>query len=268
LLTIVCFYSCAEYNFNTSFFIKWLFAKAHMQIIAVIVFILSLGFNQNNKVEKSVIVVAGGKGLRMGGEIPKQFFLLKGYPVIMRTIEKFTSVYKDIKVIVVLPENQIKYWELLCEEHQFKTIHQIGIGGETRFHSVKSGLNLVTEGIVAVHDAVRPLVSELTIKTCFQEAEKSGNAIPVVPINDSIRKVDGNVSSHVNRDYFKTVQTPQVFQTTLLKQAFQQGFQDSFTDDASVIEAKGVSVNLVPGNFENIKITRPVDLQMAEILLQ
>lgn len=218
--------------------------------------------------EKSVIVVAGGKGLRMGGEIPKQFFLLKDYPVIMHTIDKFTSAYKDIKVIVVLPENQVEYWKSLCEKHQFKTIHQIATGGETRFHSVKSGLNLVKEGIVAVHDAVRPLVSELTINRCFQEAEKSGNAIPVIPMNDSIRKVDGKVSSHVNRESFKTVQTPQVFQTTLLKQAFQQGFQDSFTDDASVIEAIGVRVNLVPGNFENIKITRPIDLQMAEVFFK
>lgn len=237
--------------------------------------------------EKSVVIVAGGKGLRMGGEIPKQFFLLKGKPVLMRSIERFTDTFPKIKVVLVLPENQVEYWKSLCEKHHFTTRHQIAFGGTTRFHSVKNGLALVNEGLVAVHDAVRPLVSEQTIKACFNEAQKSGNAIPVIPINDSLRKVEygeprtkdeqgntiektdhGKQNKLVSRDLFRIVQTPQVFQTTVLKEAFQQGYQDSFTDDASVIEANGISVNLVDGNFENIKITRPSDLKMAEFLLE
>lgn len=216
---------------------------------------------------KTVIIVAGGKGLRMGGEIPKQFFLLKGQPVIMRTIKQFTSAIPGIKVVIVLPEKQIEYWKSLCSEHKFQIDHQIAIGGETRFHSVKSGLDFVQGGLVAVHDAVRPLVSEQTINTCFTEAEKNGNAIPVIPINDSVRKMEGEHNTLVNREQHKIVQTPQVFKTSILKDAFNQGYQDSFTDDASVIESSGVRVNLVPGNFENIKITRPSDLQIAEVFL-
>jgi 2-C-methyl-D-erythritol 4-phosphate cytidylyltransferase len=217
-------------------------------------------------VVKTVIVVAGGKGLRMGGEIPKQFFLLKGRPVIMRTIEKFTQVYSDINVVVVLPSNQVDYWKSLCEEHQFTQAHSIAEGGKTRFHSVKSGLALASEGLVAVHDAVRPLVSEATIKICFAEAQKTGNAIPVIPINDSIRKVENDGNTLVNREQYKIVQTPQVFQTSILKEAFEQGYQESFTDDASVIEGNGIPVNLVHGNEENIKITRRSDLKMVEAL--
>ena len=165
---------------------------------------------KSGKLKKHVVIVAGGKGLRMGGEIPKQFFLLKGKPVLMRTIEKFTACIPDIKVIVVLPENQVDYWKSLCEEHNFTINHQIALGGKTRFHSVKSGLATVADGLVAVHDAVRPLVSEKTIRLCFDEAEKSGNAIPVIPINDSIRKVENNVNTLVNRELYQIVQTPSV----------------------------------------------------------
>ncbi|MFT6716945.1 MAG: 2-C-methyl-D-erythritol 4-phosphate cytidylyltransferase [Saprospiraceae bacterium] len=218
--------------------------------------------------EKYVVIVAGGKGLRMGGEIPKQFFLLKGRPVLMHTIEKFTSTYSDINVIVVLPENQATYWKSLCKEHEFTVVHKITVGGNTRFHSVKNGLDLVSDGLVAIHDAVRPLVSKQTIETCFNEAEKMGNAVPVIPINDSMRQLQYEINKHVDREQFKIVQTPQVFQTSILKKAIEQGYQEYFTDDASVIEANRITVNLVEGNFENIKITRPSDLKMAEFLCE
>jgi len=218
-------------------------------------------------VEKTVIVVAGGKGLRMGGEIPKQFFLLNGLPILMRTIKVFTSTDPKIKVVLVLPKNQVEYWKSLCVEHKFTIDHQLAFGGDTRFHSVKSGLSHVENGLVAIHDAVRPLVSDQTIKVCFEQAAIRGNAVPVIPVNDSIRKVDGSENQLVNRDDYRIVQTPQVFQTALIKDAFSQPYDASFTDDASVLESNGGLVNLVSGNFENIKITRPSDVRMAEFLL-
>ena len=214
--------------------------------------------------KKSIIVVAGGKGLRMGGPIPKQFVLLKGTPILMRTINQFTQVFPDIEAIVVLPADQVSYWKKLCLAHDFGTAHQIAVGGNTRFHSVENGLALVKEGVVGIHDAVRPLVSKETIERCFKEAQKAGNAVPFIPINDSIRKVDGQQNHQVDRDEFKIIQTPQVFQASTIKDAFKQGFQNSFTDDASVLEASNKSINLVEGNFENMKITTPSDLKMAE----
>ena len=217
------------------------------------------------QVKKSIIVVAGGKGLRMGGSIPKQFLLLKGLPILMRTINQFTQVFPNVEVIVVLPTEQVSYWKKLCVVHDFGTSHQIAVGGNTRFHSVENGLALVKEGVVGIHDAVRPLVSKETIERCFKEAQKAGNAVPYIPINDSMRKVDGQQNYQVDRDQYKIIQTPQVFHASAIKDAFKQGFQDSFTDDASVLEANNKRINLVEGNFENIKITRPSDLRMAEV---
>ena len=215
-----------------------------------------------------VIIVAGGSGSRMKSEIPKQFMLLKNIPVLMHTIKKFFDFNAAISIIVVLPESQINYWKKLCVDYSFTIHHTCIAGGETRFHSVKNGLNIITEnGLIAVHDGVRPLVSNQTIQNVFSVAEQKGNAIPCLPLNDSIRIVEGDNSSAVLRSNYRLVQTPQCFSYALIKKAFEQTYNDSFTDCASVVEAMGEKINLVEGNSENIKITTPTDLLIAESLL-
>lgn len=214
---------------------------------------------------KYAIIVAGGKGERMGQNIPKQFLELAGKPILMHTIEKFKLTFPELKIILALPENQIDFWEELCNKYAITDIeHQIVVGGKTRFLSVQNALNIISdEGVVAVHDGVRPLVSQNTIINCFEAAQKLGNAIPVIDLVDSIRYVSKTESQALNRSCYKSVQTPQCFQTTLLKKAYQQNFNDEFTDDASVVEKLGVKIHLVQGNKENIKITSPEDLIVA-----
>lgn len=213
--------------------------------------------------------MAGGKGLRMNAPLPKQFIEIAGKPVIMHTIEAFYNFNPEIRLIVVLPANQIEYWDHLCKKHAFGIEHKIAHGGETRFHSVKNGLELVTlPSVVAVHDAVRPLVSPDTIARCFSQAEVSGAAIPVVELVDSIREISGKESKSVNRNNYRMVQTPQVFDGELLLKAYEKGFSPLFTDDASVVESAGERIYLVEGNRENIKITTQMDLIFAEILLE
>lgn len=220
---------------------------------------------------KYAIIVAGGKGERMGKETPKQFLELAGKPILMHTIEKFRTTFPEIEIILALPENQISFWEELCVLYEFPfSPKRVVKGGKTRFHSVKNALALVVEkSIVAVHDGVRPLVSKETIINCFEEAEKKGNAIPVVDVIDSLRfvsKQEGTNQS-VTRSCYKVVQTPQCFNSDVLLRAYQQEFDDSFTDDASVVEKLGEKIYLVPGNNENIKITSPIDLSLAEIYI-
>lgn len=218
--------------------------------------------------EKYIIIVAGGSGTRMNSVSPKQFLELKGKPILMHTISAFVSALPEIKVIVVLLSQYNDEWKRLCEKHNFNTPHQLVDGGETRFHSVKNGLSLVPENcIVGVHDAARPLVSTETILKTFQMADQKGNASPSVPINESIRKVAGEHNQAVSRDEYSVIQTPQCFKSSILKKAFLQEYSMSFTDDASVIEAIGEKVNLVEGNRENIKITTPQDLIIAEALI-
>ena len=215
-----------------------------------------------------VIIVAGGSGSRMKSEIPKQFMLLKNIPVLMHTIKKNFDFNSAISIIVVLPESQIDYWKKLCVDYKFTIHHTCIAGGKTRFHSVKNGLNIIAEnGLVAVHDGVRPLVSNQTIQNVFSVAEQKGNAIPCLPLNDSIRIVEGENSSAVLRSKYRLIQTPQCFSSSLIKKAFEQTYNDSFTDCASVVEAMGEKINLVEGNPENIKITTPSDLLIAESLL-
>ncbi|MGE0560297.1 MAG: 2-C-methyl-D-erythritol 4-phosphate cytidylyltransferase [Flavobacteriales bacterium] len=220
---------------------------------------------------KYAIIVAGGKGERMGQNIPKQFLELAGKPILVHTIEKFYNTFPEIKIILALPENQIDFWEELCYKYGFTKIpHQIVAGGKTRFNSVKNALALVkNEGVVAVHDGVRPLVSAATITNCFEQAEKSGTAIPVVDVVDSLRFVSKQEQTNkaVARSCYKNVQTPQCFKSELLLKAYQQAFDETFTDDASVVEKLGHSIELVQGNIENIKITSPIDLIVAEALL-
>lgn len=223
--------------------------------------------------DEYVIIVAGGKGLRMGGDIPKQFLPVAGLPVLMHTIKRFLAYNKQIKVILVLPVNQQDYWRQLCCEYSFNEPHLVADGGETRFHSVKSGLSLVSNnahGVVAVHDGVRPFASVQTIARCFEEARRSGAAVPVVPVVETLRHLKGGegvCSETVPRGDYRLVQTPQTFSVALLKEAYCQPYTGFFTDDASVVESLGHNVSLVEGNRENIKLTTPIDLAVAEMLV-
>lgn len=219
--------------------------------------------------KKYVIIVAGGKGLRMGTDIPKQFLPIGGKPVLMHTLEAFYRYDKNITMIVVLPESQQAYWEELCHNHHFLLPHRVACGGETRFHSVKNGLALVDDdnGLVGVHDGVRPFVSQQVIAACYSEAEKCGAVIPVVDVVETVRHLQGLESHTVDRSEYKLVQTPQVFSVRLLKKAYMQPYCEAFTDDASVVEALGERVFLVAGNRENIKITTPFDIKIANTLI-
>lgn len=219
--------------------------------------------------DKYVIIVAGGSGTRMGTEVPKQFLPLHSKPIIVYSIEKFTHAVQDIKVIVVLPKHSLAQWDEIKNKYlpslNIKTI----VGGETRFHSVKNGLKEIEgkAGIVAVHDAVRPLVDEQVIQNAFKEAETSGAAIPVVEIVDSIRRVENGAHHFEDRSKYRIVQTPQCFKVEILKKSYLQEYSSNFTDDATVVESTGRKVALVEGNKENIKITHPADIKVAEALM-
>lgn len=218
--------------------------------------------------KKFVVIVAGGSGSRMGSEIPKQFLLLAGKPILMHTVEVFHNFDPKAEIIVVLPEDQQEYWKDLCLTLNFGLTHQVVSGGESRFHSVRNGLaRIETSGVVFIHDGVRPLVSSETLSRCLKTAQELGNAIPVLPVTESLRKTEGETSISVDRSLYFSVQTPQTFRCEQILEAFGQAFNPAFTDDASVAEKAGFRINLVEGNRENIKITTPVDLVFAEALL-
>jgi 2-C-methyl-D-erythritol 4-phosphate cytidylyltransferase len=213
------------------------------------------------------LIVAGGAGTRMGTDIPKQFLILAGKPVLMHSIERFHAFDKLIKIIVVIPGSQFELWEKLKEKYSFSVSHTLVKGGSSRFFSVKNGLHEVEDnGIVAIHDGVRPLVSIATIRRCFKAAEESGNAIPVINPAESVRMITDQGSMPVNRHYLRIIQTPQVFKTNLIKKAYLQDFTPEITDDAMLLEKTGETINLVEGNRENIKITNPEDLVIAAAL--
>ena len=217
---------------------------------------------------KYALIVAGGKGLRMGTELPKQFLPIGGKPVLMRTLEAFYTYNSEIQIILVLPHSQQDYWKQLCREYHFLVPHAIADGGVTRFHSVKNGLALVNApSLVGVHDGVRPFVSQEVISRCYDLAAEKRAVIPVIDVVETVRHLEGKGSVTVNRDDYKLVQTPQVFDAELLKQAYDQPYTTHFTDDASVVESLGVPVVLTAGNRENIKITTPFDLKIATVLL-
>lgn len=217
---------------------------------------------------KYALIVAGGKGLRMGTELPKQFLPIGGKPVLMRTLEAFYAYDSEIQIILVLPRSQQEYWKQLCGEYHFSLPHRVVDGGETRFHSVKNGLAQVkVPALVGVHDGVRPFVSREVIARCYDLAVEKKAVIPVIGVVETVRRVEGEGSVTVNRDDYRLVQTPQVFDAELLKAAYEQLYTPHFTDDASVVEALGVSVFLTPGNRENIKITTPFDLNIADALI-
>ena len=218
---------------------------------------------------KYAIIVAGGKGLRMGGELPKQFIPVEGRPVLMRTLDTFYACDNSIQIILVLPRDHQPYWQELCREYQFAVPHRIADGGATRFHSVQNGLALVDapEALVAVHDGVRPFVSHEVINRCYQDAEIHGAVVPVIPVVETVRHLLPKGSETVSRDAYRLVQTPQTFRASLLRRAYEQPYIDAFTDDASVVESLGVAVHLVEGNRENVKLTTPFDLIVARALL-
>jgi 2-C-methyl-D-erythritol 4-phosphate cytidylyltransferase len=220
--------------------------------------------------KKVVIIVAGGRGKRMKSDTPKQFLPIYGFPVLMHTVKKFYRHDNSIMIIIVLPKTQIKLWKKLCRDYKFNYRHDIVQGGVTRFHSVKNGLSKIKgeDWLVAIHDGVRPLVSLDTIRRCFKKAAASGNAVPAIEIPESMREIDKSGNRPADRSKFKLIQTPQVFHVKFLKEAFKQGYKPEFTDDASVVESMGHAINLVEGNKENIKITTPSDLLVAESYLK
>ena len=212
------------------------------------------------------IIVAGGAGKRIGGKIAKQFLLIDGLPILMHTINAFASSNFNPSVFVVLSEKAVDFWQAQCATYSFNTPHKIILGGDERFHSVKNALEEIDgEGLVAVHDGVRPLISKKLIDNCYLHASKLGNAIPAVAINESIRqKKHTDKSKILKRDEIFLVQTPQTFRIELLKDAYKQKFSHAFTDDASVVEKKGQEIFLIEGDRTNIKITYQSDLDFAE----
>ncbi len=215
------------------------------------------------------IIVAGGKGLRMGTDMPKQFLPIGGRPVLMHTIEAFRKALDGVQIVLVLPVEQQDYWQKICQEYSFCSPELIANGGETRFHSVKNGLLLLpkdTDAVVGIHDGVRPFVSAETIQRCYEAAAKGKAVVPVVPIVETVRQIlpDGSSVTR-SRDAYRLVQTPQTFPLMLLQQAYQQPYSEAFTDDASVVEAFGKEIVMVEGNRENIKLTTPSDLKYAQL---
>ncbi|MEB2777751.1 2-C-methyl-D-erythritol 4-phosphate cytidylyltransferase [Algoriphagus sp. D3-2-R+10] len=219
--------------------------------------------------KKAAILVAGGRGTRMGGTIAKQYLPVAGQPVLMRTLSVFYRVDPSTDLILVLPENDFLYWKELCEEYKFTIPHRVIGGGNSRFQSVRNGLNALNSEtkLVAIHDGVRPFVAETVISESFEVAERNGSAIAVIALKDSIRKLrDDGKSFYEERQYFRLVQTPQTFQVDKIKKAFAVTELQQFTDDATVYENQGWQVTLISGNPENIKITSPEDMSYAEFI--
>jgi 2-C-methyl-D-erythritol 4-phosphate cytidylyltransferase len=218
--------------------------------------------------DKGVVIVAGGSGKRFGSELPKQFLDIAGKPVLMHTILKFYDAYPNIRIVVVLPEAHHETWASLCSEHNFEIEHEVVKGGKERFDSVKNGLEKVRGcEIIGVQDGVRPLASTKLIQTCYETAFSYGACVPAIPVADSLRKGDKTNNAPINREGLFRVQTPQVFRSSWLQKAYEQPFDGSFTDDASVVEKAGHKIILVDGEESNIKITRQEDLKLAEFYL-
>ncbi|MEK0423170.1 MAG: hypothetical protein RLZ95_1080 [Bacteroidota bacterium] len=218
--------------------------------------------------KKIAIIVAGGTGQRMGSVVPKQFLDIQGKPILLHTIDQFVAAFSDIQLVVVLPEAYIQEGKELLTKNGFTKNIVFVAGGDTRFQSVKNGLSQVKESaIVFVHDAVRCLLTPALIQRCYQQALEKGSAIPAVNSTDTVRLIKGDMNEVFDRESVMLIQTPQTFQSDLLLAAFNQTFDPSFTDEANVVEAAGSPVHLVDGEFENIKITRPLDLAIAEYIL-
>lgn len=220
--------------------------------------------------KKYAIVVAGGSGTRMGSVLPKQFLSLNGLPVLMHTLLAFHNSQSKPDLILVLPAAYHEYWTQLCETHNFDIPHQLVSGGETRFDSVKNGLDLIAAdepSLIAVQDAVRPMTGAEIIDAAYDSAAKHGNGVVAVKSRDSIRQLKNGTSIALTRDEIYLVQTPQTFQSAQIKKAYEQAYTPNFTDDASVVEAMGVNIHLVDGSHKNIKITFPEDIAIVELLM-
>lgn len=218
--------------------------------------------------KKTAIIVAGGCGQRMGTDVPKQFLLVCGIPVLMHTLERFYNYDDSTRILLVIPEKFVSTWKELCDEYFFSVPHELVTGGQERFHSVKKALELCEEdGLIAVHDGVRPLVSVRTIAGCFASAQEHGSGIPVISQDESLRMIHNGSSKAIDRNLIKIVQTPQIFRADYLQKAYQSEYQELFTDDASVVEAAGFPIHLCDGNPENIKITHAIDLELAGLYL-
>ena len=220
--------------------------------------------------KKAAVIVAGGRGTRMGGPVSKQYLPIGGKPVLMHSLAVFQALDKDVFLVLVIPKDDFEFWDKLCAEYKFDINHIVVSGGSSRFQSVKNGLDSLpfSEGLVAIHDGVRPFVSPSVIQESFAVAEKKGSAIAVVPVKDSLRKLtDQGTSLCQDRQYFRLVQTPQTFQLQKIRKAFELSEIPQFTDDATVYEHQGWEVSLIPGNLENIKITTKEDLDYAEYIL-
>jgi len=218
--------------------------------------------------KKIAIIVAGGTGQRMGSVVPKQFLEIEHKAILLHTIDQFVAAFSDIELVIVLPEMYINEGKKIIEKNKGTNIFHFVVGGETRFQSVKNGLSKVsTSSIVFVHDAVRCLLTPALVQRCYQQAVEKGSAIPAVSATDTIRLMEGEKHHLINREDVMLIQTPQTFQSEILIKAFEQEYKASFTDEANVVEASGVPVFLVEGEFENIKITRPLDMAIANYIL-
>ncbi len=212
--------------------------------------------------------MAGGVGTRMNAGIPKQFLILAGKPLLMHSMQAFSNAYPGITLVVALPHDQFPAWDDLCQKFSFDLPHLVSKGGTTRFHSVQQALsNLPGEGLIAIHDGVRPLISVALIRSAFQTAEGLGNCIPVLPLTESLRRVDGDHNEPADRSAFRVIQTPQVFLASTIKKAYEQPYRECYTDDATVAESIGEPIHLINGDPVNLKITHPYDLALAEFLL-
>ncbi|MCB9045875.1 MAG: 2-C-methyl-D-erythritol 4-phosphate cytidylyltransferase [Chitinophagales bacterium] len=219
--------------------------------------------------DKYAVIVAGGKGVRMGNALPKQFLPLAGKPVLYYTIKAFADAYEDMKLILVLPADQLSYTQMVLQAFPERIDIAIVTGGLTRFHSVQNGLKEVpADSVVFVHDGVRPMVSPALIKACYEQAVTKGSAIPAIPVSDSMRQVEGDKSKPVDRQYMRSIQTPQTFLSEMLLPAFEQEYSEAFTDEATVVEAYGKQVYLINGERSNIKLTTPEDMLYAELMLK
>lgn len=219
--------------------------------------------------DKYAIIVAGGKGVRMGNAMPKQFLPLGGKPVLYHTLKAFRDAYRDIKLVLVLPKEHLSYAQMVLKAFEERIDISLLTGGQTRFHSVQNGLKAVSgKSVIFVHDGVRPLVSPGLIRACYEQAVEKGSAIPAIPVADSLRIIGSAGSEPVDRQNIRCIQTPQTFRSEILLPAFEQKYREEFTDEATVVEEYGGEVQLIEGEKSNIKLTTPADMDMAEAWLK
>lgn len=216
----------------------------------------------------SIIITAGGIGKRMGSSIPKQFIEVAGLPLLMHTINCFYSFNPHCQIIITLPEDWKEYWKELIEKHSFKVPHLIVDGGIERYDSIKNALSKCTHSIIGVHDGVRPLVSHATIERCLRLVTEKGTAIPTLPLKESLRKIEGEKTNTVERKNYLSVQTPQLFKKEIIEKAYEIPFHSGITDDASLVEEAGFSIEITEGNEENIKATTPFDIQIINLFIK